>query len=463
MPFHTSEKTRVAIAFALVYLLWGSTYCAIHIAGLQLAPPLVGATRSLLSTVIICAICLARGVSLRVPRRTAWRLALVGILMMTVNNLLLIWGETKVASGLASLIIAMIPIFVAVIETALPGGETLNLRGWLGTLLGAIGMFVLLWPALHRAGGAPDRRSLAGFLILIVAALAFAVGSVISRRFHFKVDTFVATAWQIGAAGVVNLTIATAGGASAPPTGRAPASSSILYLSTFGSVVGLTAYTYLLQHVPVTKVSTYAFVNPVIAVLIGVAALHERLAPAELAGMVIILISVATVILSRTKSAPPAHPTPCWKSPSKSEPRCPMITVDHEVIAPVSPPPDFTSASTAPRPSRPRSPHPSPQLRPNRIRPREVPRLLGRRPLRHQSLNRLVRKPHLRHQLRRSLADASLRLGPRQRRARQLRIAIHQHRKHAVEQRQHPQNLVRILLHPASPHPQPSSPPAPSR
>jgi drug/metabolite transporter (DMT)-like permease len=199
----------------------------------------------------------------------------------------------------------MVPILVAVIETALPGGETLNLRGWLGTLLGAAGMFVLLWPALHRASGTAssgsDRRSLAGFAILVVAALAFAFGSVISRRFHFRVDTFVATAWQIGAAGVVNLTIATAGGCFRTAHWTRSGLLAILYLSTFGSVVGLTAYTYLLKHVPVTKVSTYAFVNPVIAVLIGVATLHERLAPAELGGMIIILISVATVILSRTK------------------------------------------------------------------------------------------------------------------------------------------------------------------
>ena len=313
MPRHIPQKTLVAVAFTCVYFIWGSTYSAIHVAGLHLAPPLVGATRSLFSTAIICGICLARGVSLRVPFRTAWRLALVGILMMTVNNLLLIWGETKVASGLSSLIIAMVPIFVAVIETVLPGGETLNLRGWLGTLLGAIGMFVLLWPALQtgetisggRHIGGPDAHRLLGFVILIVAALAFAAGSVISRRFHFRVDAFVATAWQIGAAGVVNLTIATAGGNFRTAHWTRSGLLAILYLSTFGSVVGLTAYTYLLKHVPVTKVSTYAFVNPVIAVLIGVVTLHERPAPAELTGMAIILVAVATVILSRTKPAPP--------------------------------------------------------------------------------------------------------------------------------------------------------------
>jgi drug/metabolite transporter (DMT)-like permease len=305
MPFPVSEKSRVAVAFALVYFVWGSTYSAIYIAGLHLASPLVGATRSLLSTIIICGICVARGASLRVPGSVAWRLALVGILMMTVNNLLLIWGETKVPTGLSSLIIAMVPILVAVIETVLPSGEKLNRRGWFGTLLGAAGMFILLWPALHRAGGAADRRSLLGFVILSAAALAFAAGSVLSRRFHFKVDTFVATAWQIGAAGVVNLALASAGGCFQTAHWTRSGLLAILYLSTIGSVVGLTAYTYLLKHVPVTKVSTYAFVNPVIAVLIGVVTLHERLAPAELAGMVVILIAVATVILSRTKSSPP--------------------------------------------------------------------------------------------------------------------------------------------------------------
>jgi len=306
-----SAKNRVPLAFACVYFFWGSTYSAIHIAGLQLAPPLVGAIRSLISTVLIGGICLARGTSLRVPARAAWRLALVGILFMSANNVLLIWGETKIASGLSSLVIAMIPILVALMETALPGGETLNLRGWLGTLLGAVGMFVLLWPTLHRPGGA-DKRSLLGFVILAVAALAFAFGSVLSRRFHFQVDTFVATAWQIGAAGLVNLAIATAGGTFHTAHWTRTGILAIAYLSTFGSVVGLTAYTYLLKHVPVTKVATYAFVNPVIAVLIGVALFHERLASAELAGMVLILISVATVILSRTKptALDPTHEPP---------------------------------------------------------------------------------------------------------------------------------------------------------
>jgi len=299
-PRALSNQSRIVIAFLCVYLSWGSTYGAIHIAALHLAPPLVGAMRTLISTAIICGICVARGTSLRVPRRIVWQLAVVGILMMSVNNVLLIWAETKVASGYASLVIAMIPILVALIETALPNGETLNFRGWVGTLLGAAGMFALLWPSLQRSSNsAAAHSSLAGFAILVVAALAFAVGSVLSRRFHFQVDTFVATAWQIGAAGIVNLVLATAGGTFRSAHFTLAGAAAILYLSVIGTVVGLTAYTYLLQHVAVTKVSTYAFVNPVIAVLIGAVALQERLSLSEIGGMVLILFAVAMVILSR--------------------------------------------------------------------------------------------------------------------------------------------------------------------
>src|ERR1035438_700376 len=135
-------------------------------------------------------------------------------------------------------------------------------------------MFSLVWPSLHSASGSLDHRAIAGFIILALAAISFAVGSVLSRRFHFKVDTFAATTWQIAAASVVNLTIAIAAGNFQTARWTASGVLSVLYLAVFGSVVGLTAYVYLLKHVPVTKVSTYAFVNPVIAVLIGVVTLH---------------------------------------------------------------------------------------------------------------------------------------------------------------------------------------------
>ncbi len=301
--------TRIVIAFACVYFFWGSTYTAIHIAGLHLAAPLVAATRSILSTVLLCGICLATGRRLRVTRAEAWRLALIGILFMTGNNVLLTWAETMVPSGLASLVVATMPLMLAVIEAGLPGGEALNKRGWTGILLGTAGMVALVWPSLRRSAPAGGRHLFA-FGVLALAALSWAVGSALSRRFNFKTDMFVATTWQLGAAGAANIAIALAGGTLHTAVWTRSGLGAIAYLSVFGSIVGLSAYTYLLQHVPVTKVSTYAYVNPIIAVLLGVVLLHERLAPAEVLGMATIVAAVAMVILSRVRKNPVAAFTP---------------------------------------------------------------------------------------------------------------------------------------------------------
>lgn len=288
------------MAFACVYFFWGSTYTAIAVAGRDLAPPLVGALRTLLSTIILAAVCIARGRSLRVSRHDALRLTLVGILFMSVNNVLLTWAEQLVPSGFASLVVATMPIMIALLEAVLPGGEALNARGWIGTLLGTAGLVGLLSPSLHHQAPVGGRH-LGAFVILIFAALAFAVGSILSRRFRFQVDSFVATTWQLGTASLVNFAVALPAGSFRSAVWSRSALLAVGYLAVFGSVVGLTCYTYLLQHVPVTKVATYAFVNPVIAVLLGVALLHERLAPAELLGMGAIVAAVALVILSRVR------------------------------------------------------------------------------------------------------------------------------------------------------------------
>jgi drug/metabolite transporter (DMT)-like permease len=307
MPAPSSARNRILIAFACVYFFWGSTYGGIRIAGEHLPPPLVGAIRTLLSTLILAGLCVARGISLRVSRAVAWRLAVVGILFMSINNVLLVWAEEKVPSGYASIVIAMIPIMVAIAENLLPGGETLTLHGWVGTILGAIGMCILVWPRLHSAAGL-DRQGLEGFFILVVAAVAFAAGSILSRRFNFQVDTFAATAWQLGCASILNFTVALIAGNFHTALWTTRGVLAVAYLAVFGSVVGLTAYVYLLKHVPVTKVSTYAFVNPVVAVFLGFVLFGERLVPAEVGGMLLILIAVATVILSRTRrTAPPAN------------------------------------------------------------------------------------------------------------------------------------------------------------
>ena len=233
---------RIIAAFACVYFFWGSTYTAIHVAGLHLAPPLVAAARSILTTILLVLLCLFTGRSLRVSRRELWRLALVGILFMTCNNILLTWAETMVASGVASLLVSTMPIMVAVIEAALPDGEALNKRGWAGTLFGTAGMVALVWPSLHSGDSTTNHRPLA-YVLLLLAALAFAVGAVLSRRFHFTRDPFVVTTWQIGTAALCNVILALAGGTLRTAVWTRGGLAALVYLSVFGSLVGLSCLT----------------------------------------------------------------------------------------------------------------------------------------------------------------------------------------------------------------------------
>ncbi len=301
------KSTRVLLAFACVYLMWGSTYVAIHVAGEQLPVPVVSGTRSLLSATLIAIICVVMRKSLRVPKGEGWKLALIGLLFMSGNNMLLTWGETMVASGFASLIVSTLPIMIALMEMVLgvmgKGGDALNKRGWAGTLLGTAGITVLVWPSLHGHAQSGSSRPLLAVFVLLGATFSFAVGSVLSRRFRFKADTFVATGWQIGAAGIFNMSMAVATGGLHRAVWTVHGLEAIAYLSVFGSLCGLVAFTYLLQNVAVTKVSTYAFVNPVIAVLLGAAVLGERLVGTEIVGMGIIICAVAMVVYSRVDRA----------------------------------------------------------------------------------------------------------------------------------------------------------------
>jgi drug/metabolite transporter (DMT)-like permease len=296
-----SKSTLVLLAFGSVYIFWGSTYGAIRIAGEHLPVPVVSAARCLISALLMACICLLRRKSMRVPSGEAWKLIIVGLLFMSCNNMLLTWGEKLLPSGFASLIVSTMPIMIALIERSLPGGDALNKRGWTGTLLGTLGIGVLVWPSLHPAHGAAaaDSHALLGVVILLGAALAFAVGSVLSRRFQFTADTFVATGWQVGAAGIFNAALAFSTGAWSHAEWTWTGFGAVLYLAIFGSIFGLVALTYLLQNVAVTKVSTYAFVNPIVAVLLGVLLLHEHLGKTEIAGMAVIVCAVAMVVYSR--------------------------------------------------------------------------------------------------------------------------------------------------------------------
>jgi drug/metabolite transporter (DMT)-like permease len=300
------QRFRVALAFGLVYLLWGSTYLAIRIVVEHIPPAMMGASRYLLAGLPMLGWCALRGRRIGLTRSGFWRVLAIGVLLLTGGNVVLAWAEQYVPSGLAALIVAVVPIWVAVIESILPRGERLASRGLAGLALGLAGLGVLMWPRL-LAGGVAGHMQILGALGLVFCSLSWAAGSILSRRSQLRIDTFVATAWEMTLAGVVNLGIVLALGDQHRVvwTGRGVAA--IFYLVIFGSWIGFTAYIWLLEHVPTSKVATYAYVNPVVAVFLGWLILHESVDVYIAAGSAVIIAGVALVNSSKIhKAAAPA-------------------------------------------------------------------------------------------------------------------------------------------------------------
>jgi drug/metabolite transporter (DMT)-like permease len=289
----------IPLAFGCVYIFWGSSYTAIRYAVHFIEPMYVSGVRYAIGATMMMLLLLVRGTSLRITRREALRVTVIGLLLLTCNNGLLGIGEQYISSGMASLIMAGIPILIAILETLIPGGEPLNRIGWTGTVLGAAGLALLLWPSLHLPAGSDGGFAL-GCGILLIAMVSWAVGSIVSRRWTTRTDPLVVSAWQMLVGGIANCTIGTAMGGLHHSHWTTSVFLSILYLATFGSLIGYTAYTYLLHHVPVAKVATYAYVNPIVAVGLGAVLLGERLRQLEVVGMAIILAAVAMVTASKS-------------------------------------------------------------------------------------------------------------------------------------------------------------------
>jgi drug/metabolite transporter (DMT)-like permease len=241
--------------------------------------------------------CAVSGRAIKLSALDFRRVAIIGVLLLVGGNVGVAWAEKTVPSGLTALIVAIVPIWVAVIETFILKGERLKARGFFGLLMGIVGLVVLLWPKL--TAGSVGRGVLFGALILVGASLSWATGSVFSRRWDLKVDPFAATGWEMLCAGVVNLGISLALGDQHTVVWTARGIGAIAYLITAGSLIGLTAYVWLLNHVPTAKVATYAYVNPIVAVFLGWLVLNEQVDSYIFAGTVVILASVWLVNTSK--------------------------------------------------------------------------------------------------------------------------------------------------------------------
>lgn len=285
----------VATALGAVYVLWGSTYLGIRVALDNLPPYTLGAIRFLVAGPLMYAVAvrLARRRGRPEPRPTARQWAaqsLVGILLLGVGNGGVILAEQSVPTGLVALLVATVPLWMALFG-GLVLGEPFSRRAVVSVVLGFAGVGLLI-----RPGGA---ASLPVMLAVLIAPLTWSIGSLYARRAPRPHSPLVGAGMQMSAAGVVFAVAALIAGepwhgGGIHPTGRGLLA--VAYLITFGSLVGYTAYAWLLQVVPVSLVSTYAYVNPLVAVLLGAVFLSEQITARVLIGGGIVAVAVALLL-----------------------------------------------------------------------------------------------------------------------------------------------------------------------
>ena len=289
--------------FGLVYLFWGSTYLGIDIAVEHIPPALMCATRFTIAGIIMLAYCLVTGENIRYSAKKLLQLAIVGNLLLMGGNLTLSYAERYIPSGLAAMLVASIPLWFLVLDSLLLGHTRLSGRSLAGLAIGFVGTLVLLWPQLSTTGEI-GRRQLWWSVALIAGALSWAFGSVLSKKWQSGHPTFAATAWQVFFAGVGNSVFALLNHDLARVTWTARGIGAVAYLVVGGSLIGYTAYIYILSHAPTAKVSTYAYVNPIVAIFLGWLVLHETVDRYVLAGSAIVIASVILVTSASVTKKP---------------------------------------------------------------------------------------------------------------------------------------------------------------
>jgi len=281
-------------AFATIYLVWGSTFYAIRVGVREVPPFLLAAIRFLVAGGALFGWMLARGE--RWPAARQWASAFLLALLIFVGDYgLVFWAEQRVPSGLTAVMLALIPGFMALSEIVILGTQRLTLRLAVVLLIGLAGVAVLVSPSLSL-GGAPIDR--VGAAALVVAALSWSVASALSRKLSLPSSKVMSSGTQMLAGGIL-LSLLAAGLGEAPRFHPASVSVgawlALLYLIVAGSIVAFTAYVWLLHHESPTRVGTYAYVNPVVAVLVGYVLGGEALGPRTILGTALVLISVVVI------------------------------------------------------------------------------------------------------------------------------------------------------------------------
>jgi drug/metabolite transporter (DMT)-like permease len=297
-------RWKILLSFAIIYLVWGSTFLAIRVAVHETPPFLIAAMRFFAAGLILFAWTRIRGE--RMPSARQWASAsLLGLLIFVFDYGLLFWAEQRVPSGLAAVMLATIPAFMAIAEILILRTQRPTFRLGVALLIGLGGVAVLVSPSLN-VGGEPVET--AGAVALIVAAIGWSIASALTRKLPLPESKMVSAGAQMLTGGVMLAFASAALGEFHrfhPSQVSRGAWLALAYLVVAGSIVGFTAYLWLLHHESPTKVGTYAYVNPAVAVVIGYFFAGEPLGPRTLLGTLLVLVSVVVITTAR-KPAPTA-------------------------------------------------------------------------------------------------------------------------------------------------------------
>jgi drug/metabolite transporter (DMT)-like permease len=291
---------KILLAFSMIYFVWGSTFLAIRIGVHEVPPFLLAAMRFLAAGVVLYAWMRLRGTA--APTGREWASAcLMGTLIFLFDYGCLFWAEQRVPSGIAAVVLATIPVFIALFEIAFLRTQRLTLRLSLALLIGIGGVIVLVNHSVSLGEAAVDRW---GAIALVAASVCWSGATILSRRLTLPASKPMSAAAQMTTGGVQLLILSGLSGEFSRFHFRAVSSGAwfaLLYLIVAGSIVGFTAYMWLLHYESPTKVGTYAYVNPVVAVVVGYFFGGEVVGPRTLLGTLLILVSVIAIATT------PAH------------------------------------------------------------------------------------------------------------------------------------------------------------
>ncbi|MEO6966480.1 MAG: EamA family transporter, partial [Acidobacteriaceae bacterium] len=315
-----SSRSSVLLAFAAIYILWGATYTAARIGVVLVPAPVLAGVRLLIAGSLMLGFMALRGQRLLGTAREMRRLFLLGVLLLFTGNVGLVWAQFYLPSGLCALLVAIFPVYVALIEWMLPQGERLRVRGQIGLVLGFLGLAILAWPSV-QTGLRGEWQEFVAIAVLLTGTLTFAIGSILSRKSKLTLNLFVCTGWEMLAASFCDLFVATSLRQWGHAVWNRNSISVVAFLVIFGSLIGFSCYTWLLSHVAVSKIATYTYVNPIVAVLLGALILGERLHGDEWIGMVVILLAVFLVNSSKLqpKSGAPGMESALVRSEIQAE------------------------------------------------------------------------------------------------------------------------------------------------